>query len=313
MDFRYVVKEQYNGKTLREIMINELSMSNTMIKRVKLYGILEVNGEHRRVIDTVKTGDHVFASYDDDSGDLKKDPDIPVIYEDSYLAVVRKPAGVVTHPSHNHLDDSLITRLSEKTLHPVMRLDRETSGLLVLAKNGFVHNAMTDTKITKRYVAAVYGSFSPEEGIIDKNMRRRENSVMIRDVVPEDDPKGKKAVTIYKTIVKDPEKDISLVEYELITGRCHQIRVHSGSEGHPLVGDGLYGPNSIDNPSDMFPQSKELDEKIGRQALHAYYLQCKHPITEEMMTFKDEIPEDIKGLFSDAASDIIDKSFGHIG
>lgn len=312
MDFRYVVKEQYNGKTLREIMINELSMSNNMIKRVKLYGILEVNGEHRRVIDTVKTGDVVYASYDDDSGDLKKDPEIPVVYEDSYLAVVIKPAGVVTHPSHNHLDDSLITRLSDRTLHPVMRLDRETSGLLVLAKNGYIHNAMTDTKITKRYLAAVYGSFDPSEGIIEKKMRRRENSVMIRDVVPDDDPLGKQAVTRYRTIAFDIENDISLVEYELITGRCHQIRVHSLSEGHPLVGDGLYGPNSIDNPSGSFPGSMELDRKIGRQALHAYYLKFLHPVTGEVMTFKDKIPEDIKELFSDAASDIIDKSFGNI-
>ncbi|MBO4242692.1 MAG: RluA family pseudouridine synthase [Clostridiales bacterium] len=312
MDFRYVVKEQYDGKTLREIMTNELSMSNTMIKRVKLYGILEVNGIHRRVIDTVRTGDQVFASYNDDSGDLKNDPEIPIIYEDRYLAVVRKPAGTVTHPSHNHLDDSLITRLSDKTLHPVMRLDRETSGLLVIAKNGFIHNAMTDSDITKKYVAAVYGAFDPKEGIIEKNMKRRENSVMIRDTVPEDDPDGKKAVTLYKTIVYDEKEDISLVGYKLITGRCHQIRVHSLSEGHPLVGDGLYGPNSEDNPSDRFPRSIGLDKKIGRQALHAYYLQFTHPVTKEIMTFKDKIPDDIRNLFSDTASDVIDEFFSQI-
>ncbi len=297
MKFHWTVTNEDDGQTLRSIMKNRFRMSGIMIKNVKLYGKLEVNGIHMRVIDHVKTGDQVFAEYDDDAGELRKDADIPVIYEDQYLAVVNKPSDMVTHPTHGHLDDSLLTRLSDRTLHPVMRLDRETSGLTVIAKNGFVHNAFSDTKITKLYIAAVYGIYDPAEGLIEKPIKRRPGSVMVRDVTDKDDPDGKYSVTVYKTLYADNEKNISLVAFRLITGRCHQIRVHSLSEGHPLVGDGLYGPLSVDNPDESIKNSKILDPLVGRQALHAFYLHFTHPVTGEDMEMTAGLPDDIKRLF----------------
>lgn len=318
MKIEFMIDKEFDGMTLRDVLSRKYMMSRMMIKKVKLYGKLEVNGVHRRVIDTVSFGDTVYAEYDDDSGRLKSftETGIPILYEDDWFAVVDKPAGIVTHPSHDHLDDSLLTLLSDEPLNPVMRLDRETSGLLAIAKNGYAHNTIVKLGTGKAYVAVVYGVFDEEEGIISKPIKRRPGSVMIRDTVPEEDPDGKSSITRYKTLYKAPSGDISLVGYRLLTGRCHQIRVHSLSEGHPLVGDGLYGPNSIDNPSDRFPVSSELDKRIGRQALHAAYLELCHPITKQKMIFRSPMPEDMRkiiGLSSEACDELLGELDGFFG
>lgn len=306
MEFNYTVTSEYDGKKLKDIMSRELRMSSNMIKRVKLHGKLEVNGIHTRVIDIAHEGDHVYAFYDDDCANLAHVDGIPIVYEDKYLAVVIKPAGIVTHPTHNHLDDSLLTLLNSegdnnsndgKSLHPVMRLDRETSGLLVIAKNGFVHSTMSSADISKKYLAVVYGRYEPESGTIDKYIKRREGSVMVRDCFTEAIEGSHRSITHYNTLLHDPSRDISLVEFILETGRCHQIRVHSLSMNHPLLGDGLYGPNSDDNPSTLFDNSKELDNQAGRQMLHAYSLDFTHPITGERMHFQASLPADMQQFF----------------
>ena len=298
MQFNHVVTSSEAGKTVKSIMGGILNMSNTMIKRVKLYGTLEVNGVHVIVNHVVNEGDVIFASYEDDVGKLNEVSGIKILFEDSYLAVINKPSGMVTHPTHGHLDDSLLTLLNpgEKPLHPVMRLDRETSGLLVVAKNGHVHKLMGEQKIRKRYLAAVYGIYEPAFGSIDLPIKRREGSVMMRDVCNIDDEGAHECLTHYRTRAADEELNISLVEFELVTGRCHQIRVHSTYMGHPLVGDGLYGPLSIDNPSDAYPLARDLDLKCPRVALHAAMLDFIHPVTNENMSFNCELPSEIAGL-----------------
>lgn len=298
MRFNYVVTPGQEGLPLRSILSKELNISSTLIKKIKLYGTLEVNGEHATVKYIVKTGDTVFACYDDDAETLKQIPGIPVFYEDEYFAVVEKPSGMVTHPVHGHLDDSLLTALSssDRPLHPVMRLDRETSGLMIIAKSGHIHKLFTEQQINKKYIAAVYGIYECSSGTIDLPIKRREGSVMIRDVCESDVIGAHPSVTHYRQISADGTLNISLVEFTLETGRCHQIRVHSTYMGHPLVGDGLYGPCSVDNPTDRFPDAKMIDERCGRLALHAYHLDFKHPVTGTSMTFESPLPGQIKGL-----------------
>ena len=298
MQFNHVVTSDEHGRTLKYVMSHELNMSSTMIKRVKLYGTLEVNGVHATVKQIVNENDVIYASYEDDVGDLNRTDNIPILFEDKYFAVINKPSGMVTHPVHGHLDDSLLTLLnsSDKPLHPVMRLDRETSGLLIVAKTGHIHKLFTEQKIRKVYAAAAYGLFEPQEGTRDQAIRRRPGSVMIRDVCDISDEGAHECLTLYRTLAYDSAKNISLVQYELKTGRCHQIRAHSCYNGHPLVGDGLYGPCSSDNPSDAYPMASKIDEECGRLALHARYISFTHPVTGEQMEFCTDIPEEITRL-----------------
>lgn len=305
MKIKFTVCKEDDNKEIRTILSGRYQMSNVLIKRIKLYGILEVNGVHRRVIDRVCEGDVIYAEYGTDSGKVKEDSGIRLYYEDDLIVVCEKPNNLVTHPTHNHLDDSLTTRLSDIPMHPVMRLDRETTGIIVIAKNGYAHDLIQKSPMHKKYLAVVYGKYEPSEGTIDKPIKRRPNSVMIRDVAEDGHP----SVTHYRELLYDRENNISLVEFVLETGRCHQIRVHSTYMKHPLVGDGLYGPNSSDNPCTLFNNSVELDKAIGRQALHAFYLDFIHPETGKVMKYRSKLPDDMYNLFSLESQKVIDKFF----
>ena len=297
MKIEYFVQSEYNGCEIQQIMRREFKMSTTWVKRVKLYGTVELNDVHARVKDHVNTGDKLYFEYEDNSGKLNPPDNVGIVFENEHYAVVNKPAGMVTHPSHGHLDDSLLTCLSDNTLHPVMRLDRETSGLLIVAKDGYSHNILASADIRKSYKALCYGKFEPMEGIMDFPIARRPNSVMIRDCVPE----GKPSVTRYRTIYYFEKADISLVEFNLETGRCHQIRTHSCHVGHPLLGDGLYGPLSDDNPKDELKnQALIYDPKIGRVSLHAYKIEYKDPFDDgKTKTFEAALPQDMQRLIDE--------------
>ena len=278
-------------------MRRKFKMSATWIKRVKLYGIVEHNGVHARVKDRVVAGDKLYFEYEDNSAELRGSNDIAIVFQNEHYAVVNKPAGMVTHPSHGHLEDSLLTNLSDNKLHPVMRLDRETSGLLIIAKDGYSHNMLANSDIKKSYKALCYGRFDPAEGTMDFPIARRPDSVMIRDCVPD----GKPSITHYKTVAYYESSGISLVEFGLETGRCHKIRTHCCHVGHPLLGDGLYGPLSDDNPNETFKeQAYVFDEKIGRVALHAFRIEYNDPFDDDRIKiFEAELPSDMQSVIED--------------
>jgi 23S rRNA pseudouridine1911/1915/1917 synthase len=292
MKIIYFVQNEYNCCEIQQIMRREFKMSTTWVKRVKLYGKVELNGVHARVKDRVKTGDKLYFEYEDNSESLTPPPNVGIVFENEHYAVVNKPAGMVTHPSHGHLDDSLLTSLSQNTLHPVMRLDRETSGLLIVAKDGYAHNMLATSDIKKSYLALCYGRFEPENGTMSFPIARRPNSVMIRDCVDD----GKPSVTHYETVNYYEKAGISLVRFELETGRCHQIRTHCCHVGHPLLGDGLYGPLSDDNPNEVLKDLALIyDKEIGRVALHAYRIEYRDPFDEnKIKVFEAELPEDMQ-------------------
>jgi len=313
MEIRYTVPQKDNGREIMRILSTEFKMSRQMIKRLKFNGIVELNGVHATVREHVKTGDTLYCELEETCGIINHPDGITFRYEDDMYIVCDKPSGIVTHPTHGHLDDSLLTMLSDGSLHPVIRLDRETSGLILIAKNGYAHNTLSlYGNLRKKYLAVCYGEFGLRagsdagSGTIDAPIARRPDSVMIRDVAPE----GKRSVTHYNVLLYDQTNDLSLVEFELETGRCHQIRVHSRYLGHPLAGDGLYGPNSADNPSDAFIRSKEIDGKIGRCALHAYYLSVHDPFENCTREFRSPLPADMRNLFS--SPELVDEILGKI-
>ncbi len=227
----------------------------------------------------VSAGDVIVLTLEDDSflepnGSLN----VPVAFENDSLVVFNKPSGMPVHPSIRHQGDTLgnyfAYRYPELTFRSVNRLDRDTSGLCIIAKDALAAKLLQGN-CKKVYYAAVHGEI-PEKGTIDAPIARERESIILR-CVRED---GQRAVTHYKRLKMNDK--YSLAEIDLETGRTHQIRVHFAHIGAPLAGDDLYGG---------------LRNDISRQALHCGRLSFNDPLSGEPITVDSELPEDIKALF----------------
>ena len=228
--------------------------------------------------------------------------DLNIVYEDDYLIIVNKPAGLVVHPAAGHYDGTLVNAL----LHHckgrlsgiggverpgiVHRIDRDTSGLLVVAKTDKAHEGLAKLfaahDIERRYYAIVAGHPAPPAGIVRTQIGRHPIDRKKMAVLAED--KGKQAVTHFRMI--EPLKKAALVECRLETGRTHQVRVHMAHIGHPLIGDSVYNNRQktfIFGPNQSY---------FSRQALHAASLGFIHPVTGEKLAFESNLPEDIQEL-----------------
>ena len=244
---------------------------------------------------------------------IAEDIPLDIVYEDDTVLVVNKPAGLVVHPGHGNYSGTLVNALAwhfrntpdydvnDPRLGLVHRIDKDTSGLLVVAKTP---DAKTDlgrqffNKTTKReYVAVVWGIPQPAAGRIDGNIGRNPKDRLQMTVLPEDDPTGKHAVTHYEVI--EPLGHVSVVRCVLETGRTHQIRVHMRHIGHPLLADARYGGDQVlrGNPSGAYRRFVEnCFEICPRQALHARTLGFRHPTTGQEMFFTAPIPRDMTAL-----------------
>lgn len=239
-----------------------------------------------------------------DRPDLEPDSSVSfdVLYEDEELLVINKPAGVVVHAGAGNRKHTLVNGLiyhcnlsrgsDDSRPGIVHRIDKDTSGILVVAKNDYVHAALAEQfalhSITRKYICFCYGVFNLRNNKIE-TMIARDRSNRLKMAVSEN--AGKRAVTIYRTL-QTYGSFASKLECELKTGRTHQIRVHLSSLGHSLIGDSLYKFKTYSLP-------KNVAEKIisfTRQALHAYYIEFIHPITGKAMAFKNDLPEDMKIL-----------------
>ena len=230
--------------------------------------------------------------------------DIPlqIVFEDDHLLVVDKPAGLVVHPAAGNLDGTLVNALLHHcagrlsgiggVARPgiVHRIDKDTSGLLVVAKTDVAHEGLAAQfarhSIERRYQAVVAGLPKPVEGSVDAPLAR--SSANRKKMAIVEGGRGKRAVTHYKLV--RPLRAASLVECRLETGRTHQVRVHMASIGHPLLGDPVYGRSR--------PEHRELLKRLGfeRQALHAALLGFEHPVSKENLSFKSALPSDIQEL-----------------
>ncbi len=326
MEFKYTVEKKYNGNSIHEILKDKFQMSSILLKKIRLNGNLFVNGQPYRMIDKAHTGDEIIAQPSKNIEELKpfyvnRYDDIPILFEDEHIVVLNKPANIVVHPTFTHPENTLIDRLSDRTLHTVTRLDRETSGAMIIAKHSHAHYRLMQSHARKIYWAITHGIWPEKSGEINAPIHRSPDSIMIRQV----DSAGKEARTLYKVLAESISKNYSWVEFELITGRTHQIRVHSLYKAHPLLGDGLYGiadyfphiapnkhvtalqrdfarieSNLQSNFENLLTDSQlALDQRINRQALHARTIGFHHPITQEFMEFEAEIPVDMKQFIND--------------
>jgi 23S rRNA pseudouridine1911/1915/1917 synthase len=237
--------------------------------------------------------------------------DIPldVVFEDEHLIVVNKPAGMVVHPAAGNRDGTLVNALLfhcrgllsgiNGVARPgiVHRIDKDTSGLLVVAKTDAAHEGLAaqfaEHSIHRRYLAVCAGHPKPAEGTIDARLGRSDRDRKKMAILHKDSSRGKHAVTHYKVL--QTMIDCALIECRLETGRTHQVRVHCQSIGHPLLGDPVYGSD----PKGLKPLLKEVG--FARQALHAAELGFLHPVTGEGVHFTADLPADMQELIDQTA------------
>lgn len=228
---------------------------------------------------------------------------LEIVFEDDHLLVVDKPAGMVVHPAAGNFDGTLVNALLHHcagrlsgiggVARPgiVHRIDKDTSGLLVVAKTDVTHEGLAAQfakhSIDRRYLAITAGIPRPASGSVDAPLAR--SSTNRKKIAIVEGSRGKRAVTHYRTV--EPLRDAALVECRLETGRTHQVRVHMASIGHPLLGDPVYGRPRKDHRETL----KRLD--FHRQALHAAELGFIHPVTKERLSFNSALPSDIQELY----------------
>lgn len=282
----YVVPARCGGSSVKRVLRGELRISNTLLRRLKWRenGIL-LNGAPVHVNVPVRGGDILTLDLREKDADVSGSgaPAPDVVYEDEALLVLNKPAGLAMHgraPDSPGLDSALAAYLRGGSIHFVSRLDKGTSGLLIAAKNGYIHDrlrvALHTDALEREYRAVAVGRVTPDSGRIDLPIGRAEGSIVKRCVTPE----GRPARTDYETLAWNGH--FTLLRLLPRTGRTHQLRVHMSALGCPLAGDWLYG--------------EEAPELIERPALHSFALRFRHPLSGETLSFEAPVPPDMTRL-----------------
>lgn len=260
-------------------LLLQWGMSQQYWKKCKEAGVLKVNGAPTSWDLLLSPGDTVTWKFLPETSAVEPEPAaLDIVYEDDVLLAVNKPAGLVTHNSSPDPQPALSRRVAwyyqthqiPAAIHPVSRLDRETSGLVLFAKNACIHHMLSQQKLRKEYWGLTTGHWDPPKGCLNGPIARAPGSIIRRQV----DPSGAPAVTHYQVL--ETFGDYDLVQFTLETGRTHQIRVHCAHAGHPLAGDHLYGPPG--------PQSRHL--------LHAKTLELIHPLTRAPLRITAPLPAD---------------------
>ena len=266
------------------ILREEMKLSSGLMNRLKWQEKLFVNGAPEHTNFPVKPGDEISVILDAPAPEYPAEQgDLTVLYEDAYLLAVDKPAGMLIHPSRSCNTGTLANRVLgyyEKTgqncaFHPVTRLDRDTFGIVLLAKNSHIHSVMQQLNMEKTYHALVLGCPAEAEGKIDMPIARKPLPSLLREIHPE----GKPSVTEYRVL--EDRGEVSVLELRPVTGRTHQLRVHCTYAGFPILGDPQYGRE----------QTAEISRKMGwkTQALCAKRLEFLHPVTGKSMVLESEM------------------------
>lgn len=286
---KFIIKEENNQLRLDKALANQTELSRSLLTELIRDAKVLVNGEVKKAKYKVKTGDRIDVEIPKDEvlDIVAEDLPLEIVYEDLQVAVVNKPQGMVVHPAAGHASGTLVNALMyhikdlssiNGVIRPgiVHRIDKDTSGLLMVAKNDKAHESLAaqlkDKSSKRRYLAIVHGEIPNDKGTIEapigRNPKERKKQAVVSG--------GKPAITHFEVLERF--LGYTLVALRLETGRTHQIRVHMNYIGHPVAGDPLYGPN------------KSLTPNHG-QFLHAETLGFEHPTTGEFMEFQAEVPE----------------------
>ena len=307
----FTVEKEDAGKRLDAFLAEKTELSRSAAARLAESGAVTVCGIQREKKHPLKAGDVIELEIPEAEEYEAAPENIPldVVYEDNDIIVINKPSGMVVHPAPGNYTGTLVNALlyhcrdSLSGIGGVMRpgivhrIDKDTSGLLVVAKNDSAHKALSEELsyhgIEREYHALVKGGFKTESGTVDLPLGRHpvERKKM---AVLKNDPTAREAVTHYEVIASFGQ--VTYLRLKLETGRTHQIRVHMSHLGHALIGDEVYGSNKI-------PFEKQHASLLDGQILHAKRLSLTHPRTGERMTFECELPDNFKKLI-----EILDKT-----
>ena len=274
---------------LSSFLRGEMKMSYSLMNKLKWGDAIQVNGEPQRTNYPVRSGDVITVRMDEEKPEYPaEEGQLSILYEDAFLLAVDKPAGMLIHPSRARNSGTLANFVAgyyQKTgqkcaFHPLTRLDRDTFGIVLLAKNAHVHTLLQETKVRKAYHALTFGWMEADSGTIDAPIARRELPSLLRYVSPE----GKPSMTDFAVLERG--EHICKLALRPVTGRTHQLRVHCAHVGHPILGDPQYGSE----------ESRAFSDTLGLpyQMLCAKKLELRHPITGEELVLKSKL--DVKGM-----------------
>lgn len=289
--FTYQVTTQEEGQPFSSLAQDRFNLSDSILRKLIAQGGCEVNGKPIKLTQSVQKGDrvHIRLFAEEPYGVPPEFIPIEIMFEDEHILVVHKAAGIAVHPTEVNQGGTLANAVAyhyqlhgqQIKVRHVHRLDKDTSGVLLIAKHAIAHaildEMLRERRIRRFYLAVTTGTFKTKKGTIEAAIGRDRHHATRRRV----SPKGDAAVTHYRVI--EQYHNAALLELELETGRTHQIRVHLSHIGHPLYGDTLYG-------GPAYP--------VRRQALHGARLQFEHPITREMLDITAPLPEDMQRLLT---------------
>ena len=308
-EIRFVVKEDQEGQRLDVfVAANHSALSRSQVKHVIEEGDVLVNGKAPKVSQLLNAGDVIVLKQKPVIEGIAIPQDIPldIVYEDASIIVINKPAGMVTHPAPGNYENTLVNALLFHchdlsgiggVVRPgiVHRLDKDTSGLIVAAKNDDAHRNLSSQfekhDVHKVYRALVWGDIKGVSGEIVLPVGRHTTD---RKKMSTKSKRGKDAITLWK--VRERYGMATLLDVEIKTGRTHQIRVHLSDRGYPVIGDVVYGSAKNRMSSIKSTALKTQLKALTRQALHAAQLSFLHPVSGERLVFTAEMPQDLNGL-----------------
>ena len=314
-NYSFIVNEDCNNKRIDQVVANQYpKISRTKVNKIIKNNLLKLNGNtFNDPSAKVRLGDQIeFENLKEEIVDLvPKKMDLKIIFEDEDIIIIDKPIGMVVHPGAGNFENTMVNGLlyhcknklsgisGEDRPGIVHRIDKDTSGLLVVAKNdqahSFIAKQFEEHTIKRSYLVFVHGILRPLHGRIETLIGRNKTN---RQKMSADVAKGKEAITNYETLeVFKGSKilDISLVKCVLETGRTHQIRVHMSHKGNPILGDQTYG-KKIKKLRGVDQKFEDILKSLKRQALHAHTLGFVHPKTNQDVFYASELPEDLNKL-----------------
>lgn len=306
MKIEYTALENDKNKKLKDILKKRLYISSELLKKLKYSNCIYVNSKEEYTNYIIKTNDKICIDLEkylkiknslkfEDKFELVDKP-LDILYEDEYLLIVNKPSNMPTHPSSDNYTNTLsnivanyLKKQGIYNIHIVTRLDKNTTGICIFAKNEYIQELFVKKKnkinLKKEYTAIVNGIIKKDHIIIEKDIARMNNTILLRETVPNGN--GDYAKTEIEVLKRNYNLNYTVINVILHTGRTHQIRVHMIDIGHILLGDTLYA---------KYYNIANIDLLILRQALHARKISMNHPITNKPLEIEAPLPEDMKSL-----------------